>query len=270
MKTDFSGMVMDIKILNMDELTEKQLNQKLTADFIEVEKRLFKNNQFLYDIKENFNLVKDKKKYKDLLVNNSEILNKHNELLNRYLTGRKEVKPATSELEVLKRKILNLEEEIDLAHQFSGDQMGVYRFFCARCYWSGTSALINAPTKCPGCGSKDHLWSSMLVDGKSNKIKKPYKIKFNPDKNEYHKERSITDIENQLNNLTKAVDAKLKLPTKIKEVKPMVEKELVKICGNKTCGAFGVEKPLEHSKNGTSTGDVHCRFCNQTNYIREK
>lgn len=180
-----------------------------------------------------------------------------------------------NEKELLQKK---MQEQVVTSANMNDDPLNVNKFVCKKCGWNATATMVSAPTKCGGCGIHDYLERAVVITAKG-KVKNPQYIKFNPDTNKYKKLSNMTesDIQEKIDDIMKKIESKefLQKDTDyfngIKKEDKMEEKKLVKICRNKNhCGAYGIPKPLEHSKDGSASGDKFCRFCGMSNTIAEK
>ena len=239
MKTDFSGMQTEIKIWNFDELLEKQKDAIMLKDIRQIEESIIALNA----------LTTKNKDFKGYFKDSEKITNKYNELLDRFLrkSKRKELTPATSEIEDLKKQIKKLEEELSKGLKFD-PYLRVIKYFCEECDFSSKTTRLFY--RCPRCSGK--LKAFYLFDKKGKKLEEPEEAEFT--------ECILSNTEIKIKEDYK--------PIKIKEEKPMKETRIL-ICGNRNCGAYGVRKELQHTQPNEEIkfGDLKCRFCGHTNYI---
>lgn len=204
------------------------------------------------------------------------VKNSYDNMITEFIKYPKKKKAYEKSIKKVKELVIKKEDPLDLS-----------TFVCTKCGWSRVATLFGAPHKCGGCGSKDFLERARFMD-KNGRIENPSWVKFNPDTNPYKDKIIQTDSANlkegilpkweQFNYLQDAIKRiegnikkeETKSPTKIKENKQM-EKQIFKICRNKNrCNSYGIQRPLEHSKDGNAPGDKFCRFCGMGNTLIEK
>lgn len=97
------------------------------------------------------------------------------------------------------------------------DKLAVYRFLCKKCLWSVSATMVGSPNKCGNCGSKDFLYSKLIITLDGENVEDAPEVKFNPDRNVF-KESTLTHRE-RLQDKAERIDYRIKEMLKIIKLK---------------------------------------------------
>ena len=145
---------------------------------------------------------------------------------------------------------------VEMYNQTFEQTMAVYKFSC-ECWKTWTSTMYNSRTKCPGCGSKKHMYKTMIMDENGNKIKNQIKTKYDP---------IIEDTEAQIKEKIRILENQVKSKSKkVKEAK-MEQKMYIVKCVDPKC-MFEYETNNPHLNKNMNA----CQNCKSMNLqISEK